>query len=345
MRIRTLAAASLSALSCLLTSNHAQAAMVDITTTLSGLSYRLIDLAPEDGIAPSLMFSTSSKVGLATYSGEHTNSSTTVLAGGVFNGVAGQVTSGGGTAQASYSPGLISASLSVGGDDLPSQGSGYQATFMEIHGTLPTDDYPFPVEGEGDMSFILSPHTALVIEADVSVQHAVNQAAYLGSAHAQTLANNQQTLTALSFSGVYMSLGQFNDLAAPEAFQAQYASEADFLIEKQHSFDQGDEFSLERRTLVVGIANGLDTEQALTFRLEGGAMIDFFTYLTDYPGDPGGGIDPVDPVDPIDPIGPIGGGGGVAPAIPEPSTWALMGLGLLGVAGATRRHAAGAQRS
>lgn len=343
MRVRTLAAVSLSILSTVLTSNHAQAALVDITTSVSGLSYRLIDLAPDDGIAPSLVFSTNTKVGLATYAGDPSNLSTMMLAGGVFNGVSGQLMSSGGTTQASYSPGLISASLSVGADELQSQGYAYQAAFIEIHGTVLTDDYPFPVEGEGDLSFTLSPHTGLVIEADVSVRHAVNPAAYLGSAQAQALADNQEALSAYSFAGVYMSLGQFNDLAAPEGFQAQYASEADFFVEKGYSFDQGDEFSLERRTLVVGIANGLDTAQALTFRLEGGAMIDFFTRLTDSPVDPVDPIDPIDPVDPVDPIGPIGGGG-VTPAIPEPSTWALMGLGLVGVAGASRRHAAAARR-
>lgn len=344
MRVRTLAAASLSILSCLLTSNHAQAAMVDITTTLSGLSYRLIDLAPEDGIAPSLMFSTSSKVGLATYSGDHGNLSTTMLAGGVFNGVSGQVTSGGGKTQASYSPGLMSASLSIGADDVLQQGQSYQsheAVFMEIYGTVPVDDSPFPIEGGSDFSFILSAHTALVIEADVSVQHAFNQSVYLASAQAQALASNHQTLLSYSLAGVYMSLGQFNDLAAPEAFQAQYASAAEFLIQNGYGFDQGDVFSLERQTLVVGIANGLDTEQALTFRLEGGAMIDFFTSLPDAPVDPN---DPIDVIDPVDPIGPIGGGTTI-PAIPEPSTWALMGLGLLGVAAASRRHAAGAQQA
>lgn len=38
-----------------------------------------------------------------------------------------------------------------------------------------------------------------------------------------------------------------------------------------------------------------------------------------------------------DVVGPIGGGGGV-PSIPEPSTYLLMGLGLVGLAWARRRH-------
>ena len=314
MRIRKLAAVSLSVFLGTASLTAAHAAMLEASINVTGLTFRLIDLAPDDGVAPSLVLQ-SNYLGLSNGLGDaqivrewHD--------GGVFSTQSWQLSSDNGLVQASYAPGSISGSVSVNPADVVNVGNSFSAEVVHGFGADPYAEWT-----PSDWAFTLSANTALVIEADVSTQYSIDHAAFQNSAEAQTLAEAEQGMQVTLGDHASMSIwinadgwGSSDPLNAPEDFLAQYARDSQY-GEYSNAIVLGSGEGLNSRSgsLVAGIANGTDADTQLRFLFSASVGAVFETFSKN----------PVTEV----------------PVIPEPSTWALMGLGLVGVAAATRRRA------
>lgn len=325
MCFRALTAVSLSAFSCVLPLNAAQAAMVDARASLSGLTFSLIDLAPDDGIAPSLTFTSNSKVSLVAVAGGEYNVESQLLSSNPFQAPSAQVSLGGGVSTASHSPELMTASVTVSASDFQNLGPGhlYAAQVAENHGTAVIDGLPFPDFAEGDSSFTLSPQTALVIQGNAKLQYAADASDFTAN----------QILNSLTSINVIMAFHTPADPFGGAPPFLGYVTGDQLTFDRFHPhYSETDADVMEKR-LLIGVSNVDPSELALSLDLYTNVTVEFHTGPIDV-------VDPVpvDPVDPIDPPDPIGGGGVITPPIPEPGTWALMGLGLAGVGLVTRRR-------
>lgn len=173
----TLALGLLAATTLTLDTAHAAEPAIQASTSLSGLSYRVVDLAPDDGIAPQVTFTSGQPMlGMVDYS-KPWNQERTSVGGAPFNAEAGGFDGGPGEVSGRITATGQSLTLSTQADqivnptvmakvaqqlqDNPYLNPGLYSAGGTIYTTLP------------GMRWELTPHTALVIEGEISAELAL----------------------------------------------------------------------------------------------------------------------------------------------------------------------------
>lgn len=279
--------------------------------TVSGLNYRLIDLDPDDGIAPWVQFNSLSRIEIG-YSVNRGEPVVSPVAGGLFSTQNGGLSSPDGSVEPLVSNSGLSVRTAL-------------TTEAYVPGTEPDllaaaglaywpDDFSVPVQSYG---LALSARTALVIEAEATAMATVNTALLSGSAFSQAFTEDQdvyieqRALTFLSFWS-----GGFNDVPDDFALQHGLVDTVDAYTSVLLSASDTDTQSMSK-TPSVGYYNGgaESVELVLEFAMQSWASISVLTRWTPPPVDPGN-----------------------PPAVPEAGTQARMLLGLGGLALVARRR-------
>lgn len=314
----------------------ASVVVAEASTTVQ-LSYQLIDLDLNDSITPWISFGPTSLLGMAVISpASGPDMDIQMFPGGVFGALNAEHSSSDGLQQATFSPNEHSVSAVLTTDMLslsPNQTA--FAGVANFYGT-PDPETGEPIPQNGDYSIRLSANTALVINANTTFSASLNPSLLSGTAVEEIVTNGTNV-------GVYMDVSpslafgfEVDDtyLSPPDGweYESQTSAEAfEYLYAQLEGGIGGSDPGTQSGSGVLSTTyyNGTDTVADVNFYYYLSAQISSMAY--DYvPVDPE--WPPIDP--PIDPeIPPI------TPAIPEPSTYALMLLGLSGLA-FVRRHLA-----
>lgn len=281
------------------------------SATVTGLTYRLIDLDPDDGIAPWVQFNSLSRIEIG-YSVNRGEPVVSPVGGGLFSTQNGSLSSPDGSVDVLASNSGLSVRTVLSTEAYapgaePEQFAGAQLAYWPDDSSVPVQSY----------ALALSARTALVIEAEATAMATVNTALLSGTAFSQAFTEDQdvnieqRALTFLSFWS-----GGFTEV--PDDFALQYGlvDTVDAYTSVLLSASDTDTRSMSK-TLSVGYYNGgaESVELGLDFAMQSWASTSVFTRWTPPPVDPG-----------------------TPPAVPEAGTQALMLLGLSGLALAARRR-------
>lgn len=156
---------------------HAAEPAIQASTSLSGLTYRVVDLAPNDGIAPQVIFSSGQPLlGMVDYSPNAQTMFTTV-GGAAFNAQAGGFDGGPGQVSGRITSAGQSLSLSTQADQIVNP-----SIMAKVAQQIQDNPYLNPdlyVAGGAintvspGIRWELTPHTALVIEGEISAELAL----------------------------------------------------------------------------------------------------------------------------------------------------------------------------
>lgn len=315
------------ALACVGTAHAADDALFTTTAQLSNLSYRLIDLDPNDGVAPSASFDNFSVVlglpwndGVPRYSGSLLPTST--LQADVTNGLF-QAT-----------PSALTASTSITSGDLASQISQTTTGYQSVN-VGSSEPYFYSAGSDVDNPYFgtvkLSPNTAIVITGVASVTSSTNSTKLVELINTlkQPGVNNPYVdLTSTVTPNVYLSLSNEESDADFGGF-AQSSTDSHFSLNGRRDnyitltdgyyFDPMPDIEKQSNFSIL-YANLGSQDKAVRLDVSVGASVNLNGYV-----DLSSGV--VTPPIPE------------TPTIPEPSTYALMALGLVGI-GLVRRKAA-----
>lgn len=291
------------------------------SASVTGLSYHLVDLDPNDGIAPSIIFN-DSYVGIAAVTGTGTSQQLTPVSewvrtpGDLFTSAPAALVSSSGNATGSYNSNSAAISTTLTGANLNAMPTdlgeyGYVKTLTAGSGMLyGKDEYPdYPgvlvPMNPGQSAFTLSANTALVIDGQWHVNAGLDltqlaPGAFLNSVQANAwsayFVNHVAAGVALKLDNDQDGVFAYNSIALSQSLDGNGLGE---LIIQRESDQNDAPFSVQIDNASSASANGM---------LILGAVADYT----------------------------------VSVAVPEPGTWALMGLGLMGVlvtAGKRRRAA------
>lgn len=186
------------ALSTLLLSSFASVHAADglipgtASASVTGLSYHLIDLDPNDGIAPSIQFHNSYVLtGDAKASGTTGVLNDNLVSGDLFSSTGGTYQSSSGEVLATYSPASLTGNVQLSSASVQNLngtdggavgdtaryfwgggvGTGFGTTTYVDGISAPV---PIPMPAVGDSAFTLSAHTALVIDGVAKVSTSVD---------------------------------------------------------------------------------------------------------------------------------------------------------------------------
>jgi hypothetical protein len=299
------------------------------SATLS-ISYSLVDIFPDDGIKP--FFNLSPSVSTDDYTGvsvtlnvasDEPASQVTTLPQG-FQTLSGAVGSGGNQASASATPSSWAVSGQASGLGQSYQGNtGTRINKGYTYGGSPSDGSPLNTGLE------LSPYSVLVIRATADIHASVSPTANCGD---QTCADGTGDLAGAY---VYMSLDTDSNVSSDVYSSSNYSSQSFSVTGEARNFSYvSSEFDPVTGEYVNVTHEGVltyDSSRTATFVLTNNTASNIYAtfsaeaYTNGYAAVQTLVVDPT-PVDP-----------GV-PAIPEPSSWATMGLGLVGLAAVTRRR-------
>lgn len=292
---------------------HASAPVIESSVEVSSLTYRLIDLDPDDGITPWVEFSNVNAIAVATgdFSGSVNN--TDVVAGNLFNypNTISSISSDG-TSQSTYTANGQSASVKISPDGIPTD-DGIFAGVAGTYGSIQGEGFNFPAEGE--YSILLSPNTAMVVEATASSRLMVDGAGLQASGFEQTEIDSGLYLDIIAQVDLSFEFGGPDfDFSAYQEHIQQYPGEKIYF---------GGGFSNQYRLSALPGQQWETTEQIFPSELRQAAYYNYsdgeaslgFMYVATASVYTQSQILPED----------------VTPAIPEPSTLALMLLGLAGL--------------
>lgn len=300
------------------------AASADVTdvanasTSFSGLNYTLVDLDLDDGITPWIQFN--NNYVLQGFNLNFSNIQFNSQAGSVFTAPAGSITVDG--LQASSTPGANSTSSQLKAEniqDLQYGGSSdpliaYQgAVVLTTHGTGVDGGMNIPVPLPGEFALTLSPHTLLTIQGTAQASTSVDLSKLTRGALLQDVSNNLYGVRLLSSTVMTASLVT-NGYISPDTgdFVADRLDQMEFLLEVEQSLSR-DGLSIPEggflsdsaeQTFSIAMANF--TSQSLNGDLFLGTRSEATLYVAD----------------------PLVTEVPQVPGIPEPGTYALMGLGL-----------------
>lgn len=339
MRLRKLAASVLlTTLAAAVIPHAAASTVVAQASTSVVLSYRLVDLDLDDGITPWIQFSDTSQLALGYAIESNADPLITTRPGGIFSAPDASYGSADGRAQMQYSTASHSTSVTLTAELFqPGSAPFTSAAIAHFYGSTIDPDFGFAMPLEGEYAFQLSPNTALIVEATTVLNSRLSTVELLGGTFEQYLvdARKDAFMTAGAYVDIYFDVDE--DYILPLDSWAEYgmtsgASNLSLYASLLPGTDAvSDEQSL-LETVYATYYNGGATSANVRFAYFTGS--DIYTNVFDLPPvDP-----PVDPEwPPIDP--PVDPGfPPVTPAIPEPSTYALMLLGLGGIAVAARQR-------
>ena len=341
MRSHRLAAALIAALIGYSTGTPAFAAtpVAEATGTLTGLSYRLIDLDETDGITPWIQFNPTSVLAMAAgqyKDGDLTGLNIITLPGGVFSATDNFLSSPDGSAFASYSASQQIVGVKAFVDDFQN-GKAFQSSAgaANFYGTGIDDEFGLPQPLDNEYGFTLSANTALVIEANAEILSRINASLLQGTSFEQSLID--QNSNARLYAETYVEFGASYERPYPgEDYMVTVGDTVSLTTWPLVDLILGEMWSdiedAQSQFLQATISNDSITEVSGSFTFGFSAAINTEIYATPEP-QPEPEPEPEPWVPPIDP-GPIT----PVPAIPEPSTYALMLLGLAGVGAAARRQ-------
>lgn len=304
-------------LACLATTASAADTIASGSASVTGLSYHLVDLDPNDGIAPSITFN-DSYVGIGAVNGTGTLQQLSPVSewvrtpGDLFTSAPAALTSSSGDATGSYNNNSASISTTLTGSSLNTMPTslgeyGYVTTLTAASGMLfGKDEYPdypgllLPMN-PGQSAFTLSANTALVIDGQwhVNASLDLNQltsGAFLNSVQSNAwsayFVNHVAAGVALQLDNGQDPVYAYNSIGLSQSLDGNGLGE----LSIQRVSDLNDApFSVQIDNASTSSANGL---------LILGAVADY----------------------------------AVSVSVPEPGTWALMGLGLMGIGSVARRR-------
>jgi hypothetical protein len=304
-------------------SMSAHAGAITGSASLTGLSYHLVDLDPNDGIAPWITFDGSGYVGAGSaiitvdaLNNQVTNADPHISSGSIFSSTASSYQSPNGAVSFTYGPTGASSAVDISGASL-GQLNGAAQPLYTVSGLAGTDygsqylpDFGASVPMSGDFSFTLSPNTALVIDGQVQASISVDLAQIpQGSSMQQDIQAGLYTAHAMGIIG-----------AGAGFVSANYeilSSQVTMLMVGQDLDASGVQWS--------GLPSS-DSSALTPFEL---------TFTNDGIDAKKGGF--------VAGAGAMGGVSFEAVPVPEPGTWALMGLGLAGLMAISRQRRLGAK--
>ncbi|KGM40393.1 hypothetical protein JY96_11110 [Aquabacterium sp. NJ1] len=303
------------------TASAADGIVASGAASVTGLSYHLIDLDPTDGIAPSITFN-DSYVGIGVVTSTWTPQSqatgeSTRTPGDLFTATPADFVSSSGNVTGSYNTNSATINSSLRASDLNAMASSYgtdgytvsvTAASGMFFGRDETPDVPgvwFPFN-PGQSAFTLSANTALVIDGQWHVNTGLDLTQVQPGAFIDSIQANGWSANFDSHSSAVVAL-QLDD-----------GNEGGVFAWNSHDLTQ----SLDGNGLGELFTNNVNDQADSPFSVQinntGTSSVNGFLALgatADYK---------------------------VTVAVPEPGTWALMGLGLVGVlvtAGKRRRAA------
>lgn len=343
-RLPRLAASTAIALFAL--SGHAQAADFDAvlsrtSASLSNLRFQLIDLTPDDGVGPSVTFNSLAvldgtqlfaidDLGVTqSYSGPSYANSWLPTPG--FN-----LTNGTGVTTSTTGNSITLSSQLTWGD----LSNNLQSVPNYRNGTAQT--YGGAVLAHPDLSslgtFTLGANSLLVVSGTATVNTQLDFSSLApGQANAQE-PYETSTLTRSGFANIIVGMGDdvlvgnfFEDINGridlANTLDLTAGNNGDTVIDLNAGFDQATRDIYSSKNFTFSLGNSSDAESTHTLgwmlNVNDTLTLNQYTLSTETPI-----IDPIDPTLP-----PIPGN------VPEPGTWAMMGLGLVGLAWMRRRNA------
>ncbi|RTL30333.1 MAG: PEP-CTERM sorting domain-containing protein [Burkholderiales bacterium] len=302
------------------------------SASITGLSYHLVNLDPSDGITPWIQFQSGTYVGLGSLvntgydylpigSGSSATTDAHTTNGDIFTAPGANYVSGSGEVNASYGPAGTSVTVRVNADQysnlggvgafdpshaiynstlLGASGMAYGSSFSPLLGV----NLPNPM-GTTDTSFTLSPHTLLVIDGQMQSNAAVDLTTLKSGPLLDGISAGSYTLnvTLMAANGVVLAdaNGQVVDQFINTATGSQARDQTGVLVNAA-AIPPTD---ASQSPFSVQFSN--DSAEAVKGGLVIGSGVASMTQFS-------------------------------IAAVPESSTWVLMGLGLLGVAVAARRQ-------
>lgn len=291
--------------------SHAQTA-ASASGVINGLSYHLVDLNPTDGITPWVKFS--DIAGSADGSGQffvrtlHSNSAEPPdlkqQTNSLFNGASGSFGNAEGTQTISVSGNQLSTSVTTSLSDLTNPSN---LNVPATGGLMYYSNASFfgnvrDVFSISNVDWQLSPNTKLVIDGVIDLKAAADASLLNGTAMAQLLTSADKGLHLSANALVSLSLSADGDYNYASYYRNAYAHST---LGKAPGYEYSGVPGSLVENIQLAMSNASDSALTGRFSYSFGSS----TTLT---------LTPVT-------------------YVPEPGTWVLMGLGLMGVAAANRR--------
>lgn len=287
--------------------------LASASSSISGLTYRLIDLDTTDGITPSIQFTNNSVIAGTGFSwGNQIQTG----AGTVFAPPSITLTDNGLSASTSgFQTSAELANSEIANAPLrdPATYNGWFSKFGVVQSAFGTDTdielgtpTPFPDE----FSLTLSANTALVVEGVFNISNQLDATQLAQGSVLQGIQNGEYTTTFSSGAIGYMELYSVEDLGAGPLALLKDSAQAESWLQQ----------TLGANGLESSSGTGGSFQQAFSIQLSNLTSAQYNGVLKLFVGSQMG-LQLQDTVVVVPEVPEV-------PAIPEPGTWALMGLGL-----------------
>lgn len=301
------------------------------------LSYRLVDLDESDGITPWIQFSPTSQLAMSYTARPDEPQPVLTRPGGIFGAPATVFGSPDGLSQVQYSASGHGATVTLHADTFqPGATPSAWAGLAHFYGSDIDPVYGVALPFDGEYAFQLSPSTALIIEANAVLSASVNTSGLIGGAFQQQLIDSRLAGGIWASTYLDISFDADENYLVPDSWTEYGSLFGGLSLSANGVLSPDMEAQLDEQSLTdtafATYYNGSNGVANVRFNYYFNAEV--LSYFYDLPPvEPPYDPDwpPIDP--PVDPGLPP-----VTPAIPEPSTYALMLLGLAGIAVAARQR-------